>query len=191
MSAPRTYTRPAAAIATLATVAAMAVVLSHPSDAPVPPAEHAPTVTHAPSHPSRSGDRPRLSAHLKSSAMKVVEPAKRPIPRATRRQATVTTISRYINCDGNAQPCIDRGNLTMYAGNILAGHNYMGWSWLDDVPVGRTVRVTSGPLDGTYRVYGHLRLGRQGGSIPSFGGAALVLQTCAGSGTGFSLLKRA
>jgi hypothetical protein len=79
----------------------------------------------------------------------------------------------------------------MYAGNILAGHNYMGYSWLATVPVGRTVRVISGPLAGTYKVYGHLRINRQGGSIPAFPGSpALVLQTCEGSGTGFSLLHR-
>jgi hypothetical protein len=79
----------------------------------------------------------------------------------------------------------------MYAGRILAGHNYMGYQWLSRVPVGRTVRVVSGPLAGTYRVYSHLTINRQGGSIPAFPGSpALVLQTCEGSGTGFSLLHR-
>lgn len=74
--------------------------------------------------------------------------------------------------------------------NILAGHNYQGFQWLSRLPVGRRVLVASGPVAGRYRVTGHLQLNRQAGSIPSFGGADLVLQSCEGSGTGFSLLER-
>lgn len=101
-------------------------------------------------------------------------------------------ISFYTDCTGHAQRCIDEGTLTMYAGRILAGHNHDGYQWLSRVPVGRTVHVISGPLAGTYDVYGRLRIDRQGGEIPEFDGAPdLVLQTCEGSGTGFTLLRRA
>jgi hypothetical protein len=107
--------------------------------------------------------------------------------------AIYRTISSYAQCGLSFQKCINRGSLTLYYPNgypTLAGHNYMGWSWLDDVPTGKVVRVTYGPAKGTYKVYSHMRLNHQGGKAPSFGSAALVLQTCAGSGTGFSLLHR-
>ncbi|MGH6978005.1 MAG: hypothetical protein ACRED4_01730 [Brevundimonas sp.] len=97
-------------------------------------------------------------------------------------------------CQSNPQPCIDRGSLTLYGSDygpgILAGHNYDGFQWMSRLPVGRTVVVSSGPVAGTYRVTGHMRLNRQSGALPSFGSADLVLQSCEGSGTGFSLLAR-
>lgn len=88
-----------------------------------------------------------------------------------------------------AQPCIDKG-LTLYHGNVLAGHNYMGYSWLGSVPIGKVVKVASGAMQGTYRVFGHTYVNRQSGSFPDTKGAALVLQTCKGDGTSFSLLNR-
>jgi hypothetical protein len=136
---------------------------------------------------SRQGERKALTAeHIATPS---TTPTKRhPIA----KPPADIRISFYRDCTGHAQECIDAGALTMYAGRILAGHNYMGYSWLSRVPVGQEVRVISGPLAGTYEVYGHLRINRQGGSIPAFAGSpALVLQTCEGSGTGFSLLKRA
>lgn len=111
----------------------------------------------------------------------------------------VTRISGYVYCGSavvSAQRCIDAGKLTLYypAGvKTLAGHNYMGWSWMDDLPVGRKVVIVSGSLAGTYRVYGHgwAKRGSQGGRFPAAGrGAAVALQTCTSSGTGFSFLRR-
>jgi hypothetical protein len=133
---------------------------------------------------TRGGARPTLNVE------KLATPSTRP----TKHQLIATPpadirISFYEDCTGHAQRCIDAGALTMYAGRILAGHNFMGYQWLSRVPVGRTVYVISGPLAGTYRVYGHLRVNRQGGALPGFGSADLVLQTCEGSGTGFSLLR--
>jgi hypothetical protein len=125
-----------------------------------------------------------------------VQPTRKPVMPASKapmqtKTVPVTYIRSYAMCGNNFQHCIDQGSLTLYHNNmILAGHNYMGWSWLDDVPTGRIVKVTYGPKAGIYKVYSHLRLGRQGGAAPSFGSADLVLQTCAGSGTGFSLLHR-
>lgn len=92
-----------------------------------------------------------------------------------------------------AQRCIDQGKLTRYkpAGvNTLAGHNYMGWYWIDDIPTGRIVIIQSGKLAGKYKVYGHAKV--YNGQFPKSGlGAAVALQTCEGSGIGFSFLRRA
>lgn len=123
----------------------------------------------------------------------------RPKPTRTKPAETVTRISGYVFCGSAvaaAQKCIDQGKLTLYypAGvNTLAGHNYMGWSWMDDLPVGRKVVIASGGLKGTYRVYGHgwAKRGSQGGTFPPNGlGASVALQTCTSNGTGFSFLRR-
>ncbi|MGW1268146.1 hypothetical protein [Streptomyces sp. NPDC002491] len=139
-------------------------------------------------HTSREGKRetltPSPSATLSTARRMTGTRSQAPAPADIR-------ISLYRDCTGHAQECIDAGALTFYAGNILAGHNYMGYQWLSRVPVGRTVRVISGPAAGTYTAYGHLRINRQGGTVPAFPGSpALVLQTCEGEGTGFSLLRR-
>lgn len=195
----------ALALAAVATAAAMSTVLSVASDAQAPGFPHlsdvttAPVVTPAPvapspyrptPHTSREGERktlpPSSILHLTTQSSKPATPHPIATPPADVR------ITFYRDCSGNPQPCVDAGALTQYAGHILAGHNYMGYQWLSRVPVGRTVRVISGPLAGTYKVYGHLTIGRQGGAIPNFPGSpSLVLQTCEGSGTGFTLLHRA
>ncbi|MEU1254840.1 hypothetical protein ABZ445_16330 [Streptomyces chartreusis] len=138
----------------------------------------------------RDGVRETLTP---SPSPTVVKPSKTP---ATKRPIATPPadirISYYRSCGADFQACVDAGALTHYAGNILAGHNYMGYQWLSRVAVGRTVRVISGPMAGTYKVYGHLYIDRQGGRIPAFAGSPdLVLQTCEGDGTGFSLLHRA
>ncbi|MFJ6636628.1 hypothetical protein ACIQMR_35470 [Streptomyces sp. NPDC091376] len=159
------------------------------SRGPVEPYKPEPTVRPS-TNTTRAGERKQLRPTARPTE-RVATPSKMPAKKhPIAKPPADVRISFYKNCTGFAQSCIDDGHLTMYAGNILAGHNYMGYQWLSRVPVGRTVRVISGPLAGTYKVYGHKRLNRQGGSIPDFGGAALVLQTCEGSGTGFSLLKR-
>lgn len=131
---------------------------------------------------------------LKVRQQTVPQPAPKPKPRPKQPAEARTTIGGYRVCNQAPQPCIDSGTLTLYGQpygvNILAGHNYQGFQWLSRLPVGRTVVVTSGQLAGTYRVTGHLRLNRQSGNLPSFGGADLVLQSCEGDGTGFSLLHR-
>src|SRR3546814_8489169 len=83
---------------------------------------------------------------------------------ATTTRERVTTISEYTYCGnsaGAAQPCIDNGSLVLYYPRgegttpTLAGHNYKGWYWMDDLPVGRQMVITSGGLRGTYRVNAH------------------------------------
>lgn len=131
-------------------------------------------------------------------------PAPKALPSPVRKQVVtskrvqslnVTTIKTYRACYGYAQSCINKGYLTLYnpGQKTLAGHNYMGYQWMSRLPVGRIVKVTSGPVAGTYRVYDHAwsKRARQGGKFPSKARAAdLVLQTCEPNGTGFSLLRR-
>jgi len=69
----------------------------------------------------------------------------------------------------------------------------MGYQWLSRLSVGRIVKITSGPLAGTYKVYDHAwsQRARAGGKFPAKAERAdLVLQTCEPNGTGFSLLHR-
>lgn len=100
------------------------------------------------------------------------------------------TISRYVDAPGS-QKAIDACNLVLWthAPLWLAAHNYCGFQWLASVPTGTTVRVTKGAAAGTFVVTGHVRLNRQGGALPALK-ADLVLQTCVGSGTGLTLLRR-
>jgi hypothetical protein len=155
--------------------------------------------------------RPSFTPPVRTKAPVVRKSVVKPKPAAKPRQKptrpvkkkpveTVTRIGGYAFCGSAvaaAQRCIDAGKLTLYypAGvKTLAGHNYMGWAWMDDLPVGRKVVITSGGLAGTYRVYGHgwAKRGSQGGTFPSAGfGASVALQTCTSTGTGFSFLRRA
>ena len=139
----------------------------------------------------------RTTAPAKPKAAMKVKP--KPKPTKKKPAEKVTRISGYVFCGSAvaaAQRCIDQGKLTLYypAGvKTLAGHNYMGWSWMDDLPVGRKVVIASGGLKGTYRVYGHgwAKRGSQGGTFPKNGlGASVALQTCTSNGTGFSFLRR-
>lgn len=113
---------------------------------------------------------------------------KRPKPK-------VTTFKGYSFCGWSvkaAQRCIDQGKLVRYKPsgvNTLAGHNYMGWYWIDDLPNGRKVVIKSGELKGTYKVYGHAKVYNK--KFPRSGlGADVALQTCEDSGIGFSFLRR-
>lgn len=147
--------------------------------------------------------RTRATATRKPAMKPKLVAKPRPKPTRTAKKPPVETVTRiggYTFCGSAvsaAQRCIDQGKLTLYypAGvKTLAGHNYMGWAWMDDLPVGRKVIITSGGLAGTYRVYGHgwAKRGSQGGTFPAAGrGAAVALQTCTSSGTGFSFLRRA
>lgn len=138
--------------------------------------------------------KPTVKRHVNTSREGVRKPvatAPKSTPKKVAPKApSGVTISNYAWCPNSAQSCIDAGSLTGYHGNVLAGHNYRGYQWLSRVATGTTIHVTSGPLAGNYRVYGQLRLNHQGGAFPNFGGASLVLQSCEGSGTGFSLARR-
>ncbi len=114
---------------------------------------------------------------------------------AAKKKPKITYIKGYSFCGWSvreAQRCIDQGKLTRYKPsgvNTLAGHNYKGWYWIDDIPTGRIVKIQSGQLKGTYKVYGHAKVYDK--KFPKSGlGAAVALQTCEGSGIGFSFLRR-
>lgn len=198
-----TANRIASLTAAAAFVAAAAVVVG-PVDraaAPSPADSRVQLSAVAVRQPERrqAPQRPRAEYRVTVQATPAPErktvPPKAPEARTQPLKPSAVHISGYRDCTGNPQPCIDQGRgLTLYGRdvgvNILAAHNHHGYQWLSRVPLGRRVLVSSGPLAGTYRVTGHLRLNRQSGSIPSFGGADLVLQSCEGSGTGFSLLHR-
>ncbi|MET7939698.1 hypothetical protein [Streptomyces sp. NPDC005302] len=200
----RAPSRIAGALAVVATVGALSVVTSPDAATPTHLSDvtTAPVLTPSPTHMTPYRPTPRPSTHTTREGVRatltaipstsLATPSTRPTKRHPIAKAPADIrITYYRNCTTNPQPCIDAGALTFYAGRILAGHNYMGYQWLSRVPVGRTVRVISGPMAGTYRVYGHLVIPRQGGAIPAFAGSpALVLQACEGSGTGFSLLHR-
>lgn len=185
-----------------------------------PAVEHPATAEQASFGPASSGYRISLPplgripgpAPLAAGALRMEATLRTVVPpiqkaKATKKVATakpvhseqVTRISGYTYCGSSvpsAQRCIDAGKLTLYypAGvRTLAGHNYMGWSWMDDLPVGRKVVIGSGALAGTYRVYAHgwAQRGSRGGTFPSAGlGASVALQTCTSTGTGFSFLRR-
>ncbi|MFJ3084424.1 hypothetical protein ACIPJG_32365 [Streptomyces halstedii] len=200
----KTPLRAAAVTAGAATALALSVVLSTNTDAPAPTTTPAPYFSRTSSgvQPYRPTVEPRPTSHTTRAGERKAlakEPIARPSSSPTKPHPIATPpedirISFYTDCTGHAQECIDAGTLTLYnTGDvpILAGHNYQGYQWLSRIPVGRTVRVIRGSVAGTYEVYRHQRLGRQGGSIPEFDGPPdLVLQTCEGSGTGFTLLRR-
>jgi hypothetical protein len=109
---------------------------------------------------------------------------------ATAPTHRTVTISRYVDSPGS-QAAIDKCKLVLWthAPLWLAGHNWCGYQWMAYVATGTVVHVTSGAAAGTYVVTGHKKLGRQSGSLPHLS-ADLVLQTCVGSGTGLTLLRR-
>jgi hypothetical protein len=100
------------------------------------------------------------------------------------------TITRYLDAPGS-QKAIDGCHLVLWTHHPywLAGHNYCGFQWMAYLATGSRVTVSSGPAQGTYLVTGHIRLNRQSGSLPHVS-ADLVLQTCVGSATGLTLLRR-
>jgi Tfp pilus assembly major pilin PilA len=187
---------------------------------PAPPAAVAVAVGAGDYQPSASGVaktiRPAVVPAVAAAPAKAVvakpvaaKPAAKPKPvakastKATTRKTTTTrvaaarvvtartiTISSYVDAPGS-QKAIDACKLVLWthAPLWLAGHNYCGFQWLASVPTGTTVRVTKGAAAGTFVVTGHVRLNRQGGALPALK-ADLVLQTCVGSGTGLTLLRR-
>jgi hypothetical protein len=95
-----------------------------------------------------------------------------------------------------SQKTIDKGKLVTWMTSpvcLLAGHNTMGWAWMDDLKNGTVVKVTKGPCRGTYKVYARKSQARKGGPVPGWMSDSrldLVLQTCKTRGMGFALLRR-
>ena len=163
--------------------AAVAVAPAKPGAKPAVAAKPM-VVTRSASVTARPAATPNVTPSPKASAP--------PTPVAATRvvSATTITISAYVDAPGS-QAAIDKCHLVLWSHHPLwlAGHNWCGFQWMAYVATGTTVHVTSGAAAGTFVVFGHLRLTRQGGVMPRTG-ADLVLQTCIGSGTGLTLLRR-
>lgn len=108
------------------------------------------------------------------------------------RVVTLYPVTAYFS-----QATVDRGKLVTWMTEptcLLAGHDNMGWNWLDNIAVGTVIQVRAGPCYGDYVVYAHKWQSVKGGEIPGWmydPGLHLALQTCTGStGTGFSLARR-
>lgn len=178
------------------------VVRPTPSVSPFPEKGTVPVVTPKPKVSVSPSKRPAESKRTQTRESASPTPSasrsapKRQVTRERQTTERVTYISGYTFCGssaGEAQPCIDNGSLVLYypAGvTTLGGHNYKGWYWMDDLPVGRKVVIQSGKLAGTYRVYGNGYSTNK--MFPANGkGADVALQTCEGEGIGFSFLRRA
>jgi len=151
---------------------------------PAPKPAAKPTATKkAPASVTRAPSAPTPARAHRTAAPST--PTHQPAPVSGRR-----TIARYLDAPGS-QKAIDRCNLVLWTHHPywLAGHNYCGFQWMAYLTTGSLVTVSSGPARGTYRVTGHVRLNRQSGSLPHVS-ADLVLQTCVGSATGLTLLRR-
>ena len=142
-------------------------------------------------------EQPKPKPKPKAPPVRKLPLAKKPAPKPVRPVYKTTTINGYRYCGpspAQAQPCIDQGSLVLYYPTsvpVLGGHDYKGWYWLDDLPTGRTVKILSGKLAGTYQVYAHGSVPKKGGRYPASGaGADVALQTCEGSRIEFSFLKR-
>jgi len=159
--------------------AAPAVVT--PAARPTPKPVAKATVTR-PSATSTTSAPTKARTHAKAAAP---APSGPPAPASGGR-----TINRYVDAPGS-QAAIDRCNLVLWTHHPywLAGHNYCGFQWMAFVATGTQVTITSGLAHGTYVVIGHIRLNRQSGALPHVS-ADLVLQTCVGSATGLTLLRR-
>jgi hypothetical protein len=89
------------------------------------------------------------------------------------------------------QHLIDKCKLVLWTQHPywLAGHNWCGYQWLAYIPTRTILTITTGPAKGTYQITGHYLLHRQKGTAPNLH-ADLILQTCIGRNTGFTLAKR-
>lgn len=94
-----------------------------------------------------------------------------------------------------SQKAIDTGALVLWRKSpwLLAGHNHMGWHWIDDIPNGTIVVVETTAAKGRYVVIGHRTHPVKGGPTPrwiyNLPSNYLLLQTCRTKGMAFSILK--
>ena len=180
--ASSTWTRAGATFATAQRALVPVSVAVPTARAPKPAAK--PTATKkSPASVTRSPSAPTPARAHRTAAPSA--PTHQPAPVSGGR-----TIARYLDAPGS-QKAIDRCNLVLWTHHPywLAGHNYCGFQWMAYLTTGSLVTVSSGSARGTYRVTARIRLNRQSGSLPHVS-ADLVLQTCVGSATGLTLLRR-
>ena len=177
--------------------APIGVVAGDPS--PVPLVRATPTPTPQPTpepEPVESKPEPKPTQTQQAKPEPKPKPTTPPPPPKPAPTSDVVTVAPTSYVGGQAD--IDRGLLVTWTAKtptcILAGHDTMGWHWLDDIPTGTVVEVTTGPCTGRYQVYDHKWQEIKGGDFPEWIRADdldLVLQTCTGAaGSGFSLARR-
>ena len=159
---------------------------------PVPPVRVTPTPEPTP-EPVESKPEPKPEPTQQQQS----KPAPKPEPKPTTpppppKPDTVTLSPITAIYD---QSAIDAGNLVtwnkIYPPCLLAGHDNMGWDWLDDLAVGTVVVVDTGPCAATYEIVDHYWV-PPGTEVMTgddhLRGYDLALQTCVSSGGyGFSL----
>ena len=162
-----------------------------------PTATPTPNLSATPS-PTPPTVRPTAPATTKPATRTTTRAATKTTTRSTTSAPRTSTVKTYRLAPVTAyysQATIDQGRLVTWMTSptcLLAGHDNMGWAWLDNVPTGSIVVVTTGPCAGRYKVVGHRWQATKGGAVPSWmAGYDLILQTCTGSsGSGFSLAQR-
>lgn len=154
----------------------------------------------ASAEPSRSAAPERPTAVVgQREARRTPEPRPSTAPElpvtAKKKAKPRVVVLRPVTALGS-QRTIDKGKLVTWMTSpvcLLAGHNTMGWYWMDDLKTGTVVTVKTGPCRGTYKVYARKSQARKGGPVPGWMSDPkldLVLQTCKTRGMGFSLLRR-
>lgn len=125
-----------------------------------------------------------------------VKPAPQPEPEPEPQGPETVTLSPITAIYD--QSAIDAGHLVtwnkIYPPCLLAGHDNMGWHWLDDLAVGTVVVVATGPCAATYEIVDHYWVPPGTDTMTGddhLRGYDLALQTCVTSGGyGYSLGMR-
>jgi len=166
-------------------------------DPPLPPVQR-PTPTPEPTAEESKAEVERKAEPEPAAPAPAPQPEPEPAPKAEPKPAGPPVVTLSPITAFESQAAVDTGALVTWFDPgvwglcLLAGHDNMGWYWLDDLAVGTIVRVTQGPCTGEYEVGGHERQPVKGGKAPDWmWNYDLILQTCTGSsGTGFSLAMR-
>ncbi len=181
---------PAPAAPAPAAPAPARVLAAAPAPAPAAPAPAAPAPTApAPAAPAAP------AAPVSAPAPAAPAPAAKPASAAW--QISVGGWSRSIISGGQGAidgcgPAVLWESALPGAGGTthLAGHNYCGFQFWRDLPIGTTVTITHGTTVFAYRIVGHVYVPRQGGSSGGLIHNDLTLQTCEGEGTSLTYADR-
>ncbi len=179
--------------------------------APAAPAPAAPAPAPAPAAPAPAAPAPaRVLAAAPAPAAPApaapAAPAAAPAPAAPAPAAKPASAAWQISVGGWSRSIISGGQgaidgcgpavlwesaLPGAGGTThLAGHNYCGFQFWRDLPIGTTVTITHGTTVFAYRVLGHVYVPRQGGSSGGLIHNDLTLQTCEGEGTSLTYADR-
>ena len=124
------------------------------------------------------------------------KPEPTPEPKPERETTPTSRTVRFSPVTAiGSQATVDKGKLVTWMTSptcLLAGHDFMGWDWIDTIETDTVVKVTTGPCAGTYKIVGHKWQSQKGGPVPAWmSNYDLIFQTCTGkSGMGFSLAER-